>query len=392
MKKLTVREVDVRGRRVLVRVDYNVPLQGLKIQDDSRIRETLPTLRYLLEQKAKIVLMAHAGRPKAKDPALSLKPMGARLSELLKTPVKTLDDCVGPGVLEAVKNLRPGEFVLLENLRYYPGEELDEPAFAAALAALGDVYVNDAFGVSHRAHASVHSVPRNFKQACAGFLMEKEIGELGRLVENPDKPFVAVLGGAKVSDKISVIERLLPKLDTLLIGGAMAYTFIKSAGVSVGNSLVENDKLEVAQSIRAAALARGVNLLLPRDHRVVRNIRDSLDMRLQSGAIPNDWMGIDIGNMAIQEFKSELVKARTVFWNGPLGAFEMEAFAKGTFEIARAIAALSATKIIGGGDTALAVERAGVRDRMTHVSTGGGASLEFLEGKELPGIAALTDG
>jgi phosphoglycerate kinase len=391
MKKLTVREADVRGKRVLMRVDFNVPLQGQKIEDDTRIRESLPSIQYLTNLGAKTVLMAHAGRPKGKDPALSLKPMGARLSELLSRPVKVTDDCIGASARETVGKMKNGDVTLLENLRFHPEEEKDDANFAGELAALGEVYVNDGFGVSHRAHASVHGVPKRFPKAYAGFLMEKEIRELGRLVENPEKPFVMLLGGAKVSDKIGVIENLLPKLSALLIGGAMAYTFMKSAGLEVGNSLVEMDKLDVARSIREKAQKSGVSIFLPRDHKVVRNIRDSLDLRVQSQVIPRDWLGIDIGPMTLQDFKGELVKAKTVFWNGPLGAFEIEAFSKGTIDMAKYLAGLKCVKVVGGGDTASAVEKAGVKDKMTHVSTGGGAALELLEGKELPGIAALTN-
>jgi phosphoglycerate kinase len=391
MSKLTIRDAQVRDRRVLMRVDFNVPLQRGKVQDDTRIRETLPGIRHLLGQEAKLVLMAHAGRPKGKDASLSMKPIGARLSELLGKPVRTLEDCVGPAVRDAVQGLKPGETVLLENLRYYPGEEKDDPAFAKELAALGEVYANDGFGVSHRAHASVHAVPKLFPKAYAGLLMEKEIRELGRLLEKPEPPFIAVLGGAKVSDKIVVIENLLPKLNALLIGGAMAYTFIKSAGLAVGSSLVENDKLEVASQIRYRARDLGVKIVLPRDHRVVRSIHDSMDARVQNGTISEGWMGVDIGPMTVQDFKGELSRAKTVFWNGPLGAFEIDAFAVGTREIARFLGTSRAVRVIGGGDTAAAVEKAGVKEKMTHVSTGGGAALEFLEGKELPGIAALTN-
>lgn len=391
MKKLTIRDADIRGKRVLLRVDFNVPLQGLKIEDDTRIRESLPTIQYLVNLGAKTILMAHAGRPKGKDAALSLKPMGKRLSELLSRPVNVLDDCIGAPVNDAAGRMKNGDVILLENLRFHPEEEKDDPKFAEELASLGEVYVNDGFGVSHRAHASVHAVAQRFPKAYAGFLMEKEIRELSLLLENPERPFVAILGGAKVSDKITVIENLLPRLNTLLIGGAMAYTFMKSAGLEIGSSLVEGDKLDVARSIRDKAVAAGVNIILPRDHRVVRNIRDSMDLRVQSQVIPRDWLGIDIGPMTLQDFKGELAKAKTVFWNGPLGAFEIEAFSKGTIEMAKYLAGLRCVKVIGGGDTASAVEKAGVKDKMTHVSTGGGAALEFLEGKELPGIAVLSN-
>lgn len=375
---------------MLIRFDFNVPIRGGKIEDDSRIRQSLPTLKYVLAQGGKAVLMSHLGRPKGREASLSLQPVAQRLSSIAGKPVRLLPDCIGAKVRDEVGKLEAGDAVLLENLRFHPGEEKNDPTFAKELATLGDVYVNDAFGVSHRAHASVDAVPRMFKSACAGFLMEKEIEQLGRLLESPEKPFVAIFGGAKVSDKILVIENLLKRVDKMLIGGAMAYTFIKSAGIGVGASLVENDRVEVAGRIMEDARKAGVKIVLPRDHRVVRSVMDSMDARACDGAIPDGWMGVDIGPKTIQEFKGELAGARTVLWNGPLGAFEIESFAKGTEEIARALAEMSAVRVVGGGDTGAALEKYRVADKMTHVSTGGGACLEFLEGKELPGVQALV--
>jgi phosphoglycerate kinase len=389
VKRLSIRDVPLKGRRVLLRVDLNVPIRGGRIEDDTRIRLSLPTLKYVLDQGGKGVLMSHLGRPKGREEALSLKPVAQRLSSILGKPLRLLSDCIGAKVRDEVGKLGAGEAVLLENLRFHPGEEKNDPTFAKELATLGDVFVNDAFGVSHRAHASVDAVPRMFKTACAGFLMEKEIEQLGLLLESPQKPFVAIFGGAKVSDKILVIENLLKRVDKMLIGGAMAYTFIKSTGIGVGASLVENDRVEVAGRILEDARRAGVKIVLPRDHRVVRSVMDSMDARACDGAIPDGWMGVDIGPKSIQEFKGELAGAKTVLWNGPLGAFEIESFAKGTEEIARTLGDMSAVRVVGGGDTAAALEKYRVADKMTHVSTGGGACLEFLEGKEFPGVQAL---
>lgn len=390
MKKLSIHDVPLKGKRVLVRVDFNVPIRSGRIEDETRIRETLPTLQHVLAQGGKAVLMTHLGRPKGRDPGLSLKPVSLRLAGLLGKPVAMLDDCIGAKAREGVAKMKPGEAVMLENLRFHPGEEKNDETFAKELASLGDVYINDGFGVSHRAHASVSAVPKLFKAACAGLLLQKEIEQLGRLLEDAPKPFVAVFGGVKVSEKILVIENLLKRVNKMLIGGAMAYTFIKAAGIPVGASLVENDRVDVAGKILQAARSQGVKIVLPRDHRIVRSVMDSMDARACSGTIPEGWMGVDIGPMTVQEFKGELAGAKTILWNGPLGAFEMESFARGTQEVARTIAETSAVKVVGGGDTAAAVEKYGLTAKMTHVSTGGGAAIEFLEGKELPGIAALT--
>jgi len=391
VKRLSLRDVPLKGKRVLVRVDMNVPVRGGKVEDDTRIRESLPTIKHIVDQGGKAILMSHLGRPKGREEALSLKPVAQRLSSILGKPVRMLPDCIGAKVREEVGKLAPGETALLENLRFYPGEEKNDPTFAKEIATLGDVYVNDGFGVSHRAHASVDGVPRLFKSACAGLLLEKEVQQLSRLLEAPAKPFVAIFGGAKVSDKIQVIENLLRLVNKMLIGGAMAYTFMKSAGLAVGASLVENDKVDLAKKILDQARKTGVKIVLPRDHRVVRSVMDSMDARPCDGPIPDGWMGVDIGPKAIQEFKGELAGAKTVLWNGPLGAYEIESFAKGTEEIARTLAEMSgAVRVVGGGDSAAAVEKYRLADKMTHISTGGGACLEFLEGKELPGIEALS--
>lgn len=379
MKKLTIRDIDVRGRRVLVRVDFNVPLKDGAVEDDTRIRESLPTIRYLLDNGAEqVVLMSHAGRPKGQDPSLSLKPVAQRLGQLLGRPVPLVEQPTG-------------NICLLENLRFDPGEEKDDEAFAKRLAAYGDVYVNDGFAVSHRAHASVHAIAKFFPIRAAGLLLQKEIEHLSKLMENPEKPYVAVLGGAKVSDKILVIENLLKRVDVLIIGGAMAYTFMKSMNIPVGASRVEEDRLDVARNIREAAHRAGVKLVLPKDHVVARKPEAGERTQVHEHSILDGWMGLDIGPRSVFDFQGELKKAKTVLWNGPMGVFEIPEFSNGTRRIAEFLAQLDATKIVGGGDTVAAVEKFGVKNRMTHVSTGGGACLEFLEGKQLPGIAVLSD-
>ena len=390
MNKKTVRDVEVSGKRVLVRVDFNVPLENITVSDDTRIRAALPTIQYLIDRKAKTILCSHLGRPKGKpDPAYSLGPVGVRLSQLLRRGVLTAPDCVGPVVQVLVNTLQPGDVLLLENLRFHPEEEANEAGFAQALASLADVYVDDAFGSAHRAHASTAGVAERLP-AVAGFLMERELTFLGRALADPARPFIAILGGAKVSDKIAVISNLLGKVDTLLIGGGMANTFLKAQGKEVGDSLVENDKLDVARTLLHAGHDK---LILPVD--VV--IADRFDAqarwrRVEVGDVPPRWRIVDIGPKTIERFKGHVHGAGTVVWNGPMGVFEMAPFAVGTFAIARALAALkSATTIIGGGDSAAAVEQAGVAEQVTHISTGGGASLEFLEGRELPGVAVLQD-
>ncbi|MFQ6057717.1 MAG: phosphoglycerate kinase [Anaerolineae bacterium] len=389
MRKKTIRDLDVEGKRVLVRVDFNVPLAEHKVADDTRIVATLPTIRYLLDHGAALILMSHLGRPKGKVvPEMRMDPVAERLRELLGQPVKKLDDCVGPQVEAAVKAMKPGEVLLLENLRFHAAEERNDPRFARQLASLADIYVNDAFGTAHRAHASTEGVA-HYLPAVAGFLMEKELAFLGQALVAPEHPFIALLGGAKVSDKMGVIENLLPRVEALLIGGGMANTFLKARGYEVGQSLVEDDRLEEARGLLAEA---GGKLVLPVDVVVAEEFSAQAQWRVvDAGEVPPQWRIMDIGPRTVAFFKEKLAEARTVVWNGPLGVFEFAPFAQGTFAIARALAELKATTIIGGGDSAAAVERAGVADRMTHISTGGGASLEFLEGKELPGVAALQD-
>ncbi len=388
MNKKTVRDIDVRNKRVLTRVDFNVPIKDGKVTDDTRIVASLPTIRYLVEQGAKVVLMSHLGRPKGREEKSSLRPVAARLEQLLGRPVMFAPDTIGPEVKQIVDQMKPGDVVLLENVRFYPEEEKNDPEFAKKLASLGDVYVNDAFGSAHRAHASTEGVAK-YLPAVSGFLMEKELNYLGQALANPAHPFVAILGGAKVSDKIKVIENLLPKVDSLLIGGGMANTFLAGKGLNVGESLVENDKLDVAKDLLQKG---GSKIVLPVD--VV--VADKFDPNAQTKIVPVDqvpasWRILDIGPKTVQAFERILSGAKTVVWNGPLGVFEMPPFAKGTIEIAKRLANSNATTIIGGGDSAAAVEQAGVADKMTHISTGGGASLEFLEGRTLPGVAALQD-
>jgi phosphoglycerate kinase len=389
MNKKTVRDINVVGKRVLVRVDFNVPLKEGAVSDDTRIRAALPTLNYLLDQGAALILCSHLGRPKGKVvPELKMDPVAARLSKLLDRPVSKLDDCVGPEVETAVQAMQAGDIVLLENTRFHPEEKKNDPEFARQLAALADVYVNDAFGSAHRAHASTEGVT-HYLLAVAGLLMEKELEFLGQAVENPEHPYVAILGGAKVSDKVGVIESLLKQCDRLLIGGGMANTFFKAMGFEVGDSLIEEEAVPVAQSLLKSAPGQ---LILPVD--VV--IADAFDNDANTRVVaPNEvtvgWRILDIGPKTVPTFESALSGARTVVWNGPLGVFEMENFARGTFAVAEVLANLNAVTIIGGGDSAAAVRQAGLVDRMTHVSTGGGASLEFLEGKALPGVVALAD-
>ena len=390
MRKKTLRDVEVKGRRVLVRVDFNVPLEDGAVGDDTRIKAALPTIRHLIDGGAKTILCSHLGRPKGKpDPKYSLAPVATRLGELLGKKVPFAPDCVGPTVEKLVASMKPGDVLLLENLRFHAEEEKNDAAFARALAALADLYVDDAFGSAHRAHASTAGVADHLP-AVAGFLMERELDFLGRALADPVRPFVAILGGAKVSDKIAVIENLLGKVDALLVGGGMANTFLKAQGREIGKSLVENDKVAVAEKLLREA---GSKLLLPVDAVVGDRLDAGAERRtVDVASVPPGWLILDIGPKTIAAFTDRLRGAKTVIWNGPMGVFEMELFAAGTFAIARALAGLSgATTIIGGGDSAAAVEQAGVADRITHVSTGGGASLEFLEGKELPGVAVLQD-
>jgi phosphoglycerate kinase len=390
MNKKTVRDIQVKGKRVLVRVDFNVPQDKAgNITDDTRIRAALPTIQYLVDKGAKVVLCSHLGRPKGKvAEEFRMTPVAKRLSDLLGKPVLKTDDCVGAAVEKAVASMKAGDVLLLENLRFHAEEEGNDPAFAKQLAALGDVYVNDAFGTAHRAHASTEGVA-HYLPAVAGFLMEKEINFLGQALADPPRPFVAILGGAKVSDKIKVIENLLPKVDKLIVGGGMANTFLKAQGLDVAASLVELDKVDLAKSLIKSG---GSKLVLPTD--VVVADAFAADAKHQTVAVdkvPAGWRILDIGPNTAELFAKVLKDAKTVVWNGPMGVFEFPAFAEGTVALAKALAKSKATTIIGGGDSAAAVEQAGVADKMTHISTGGGASLEFLEGQVLPGVAALLD-
>ncbi|MCO5297882.1 MAG: phosphoglycerate kinase [Fimbriimonadaceae bacterium] len=386
--KLSVSDMDVTGKRVLVRCDFNVPLQDGAITDDRRIVEALPTIRYLLGRDASVILCSHLGRPKGVTPALSLAPVAERLGELLGQPVPLLPDCVGPDVEEACLELHPRQIVLLENLRFHPEEEQNDPAFAAQLAKPAQAYVNDAFGTAHRAHASTEGVAHLLPGA-AGFLVQKEIDFLGTALESPGHPFVAVLGGAKVKDKIAVIDALLPKVDRLIIGGGMAFTFLKAQGFEIGKSLLDESHLEYAA---ATLKAHGDKLMLPTDVVATGELApDAPHHVVAADSIPADELGADIGPASTEAFAEVIRSAQTVVWNGPMGVFEMAAFAHGTRGVAKAMAECSGTTIVGGGDSAAAIEQFGFADRVSHVSTGGGASLEFLEGKVLPGIAALQD-
>jgi len=395
--KLSVRDLDIPGKRVFVRVDFNVPLKDGTIGDDTRIRASLPTIRHVIEHGGTAVLASHLGRPKGKtNPSMSLKPVADRLAALIGRPVAFASDCVGDAVKALVTDVHTSGrgLVLLENLRFHAEEERNDPAFAAALAALCDgLYVDDAFGAAHRAHASVEGITHHVKKAAAGLLMEQELQYLGHALESPDRPFVAILGGAKVSDKIEVIENMLGKVDRLLIGGAMAYTFLKSRGVEVGHSLVEDDKLADARRITDAAKTRGVPLELPVDHLVTDKPEPGTAFEALDVGDPRIGlrMGVDIGPKTIAAYTTAIADAKTVVWNGPMGVFEVEVFAGGTNAIARAVASVHGTTIIGGGDSIAAVKQAGLADKITHISTGGGASLEFLGGRVLPGVAALTD-
>ncbi|MCL7453750.1 MAG: phosphoglycerate kinase [Anaerolineae bacterium] len=390
MNKKTIQDVDVRGKRVLVRLDLNVPLQEGEVADDTRIQAALPTIRYLLDREASVILCSHLGRPKGQvDDSLKMEPVARRLAELLERPVTKLDDCVGPQVESAVAQAGPGDVILLENTRFHPEEKANDPEFARQLAALAELYVNDAFGSAHRAHASTEGVA-HYLPAVAGFLMEKELEFLGRVLASPEHPFVAILGGAKISDKIGVIENLLDRVDVFLIGGGMANTFLKAEDYDVGDSLVEDGSLDVARSLLQQA---GDKLILPVDVTVADRFEaEAFSQVVAAGNVPRGWRILDIGPRTLELFQGHLENARTVVWNGPMGVFEFAKFAQGTEAVARMLANLSgATTVIGGGDSAAAVKRVGLDDKMTHVSTGGGASLEFMEGKTLPGVAALLD-
>jgi phosphoglycerate kinase len=392
--KLTLDDIELGKRRMLVRVDFNVPLEEGRVADDTRMQASLPTIRKILVSGGSAVLMSHLGRPKgAVVSKYSLRPVAARLSELLSLPVAFASDCVGPEALRLATALSPGHVLLLENLRFHPEEEADDPGFASQLAKLGDGYVNDAFGSAHRAHASTSALPKLFKDAAAGYLMERELKYLGGALTHPERPFVAILGGAKISGKIDVLTHLLGRVDRLLVGGGMAFTFLKAQGIEVGRSLVEPDRLEMASQLLKDDVAG--KIVLPVDCVAASDIEKATGCKVVAiDKIPSDKMGLDIGPATVDRFCAALVGSRTILWNGPMGVFEKEAFAGGTFEMARAVANATdrgATSIIGGGDSAAAVVRTGTSQRMSHISTGGGASLEFLEGKELPGVAALAD-
>jgi phosphoglycerate kinase len=395
--KLFIEDLDVAGKRVIVRVDFNVPLKDGVVENDKRLKESMPTIKYLVGKGAKVILMSHLGRPDGKCvPDMSLAPVANALSGLLGKEVKFATDCIGEPAKSAVASLKNGDVLLLENLRFHPEEEENDPAFCKALASLADVYVNDAFGSAHRAHASTEGITKFVPQAASGYLMKKELDYLGDALSNPKRPFVAVLGGSKVSSKIDVIQNLLPKVDKLILGGGMTYTFLKAQGLEIGKSIVENDKIDYAKSL----LVQGKDKIVLPDDCV---ISDKFDFKARTvgelktvpaNAIPKDWQALDIGPASIAKFEKILAEAKTVVWNGPVGVFEIDATAKGTLAIAAALAkatANGATTIVGGGDSASAVKKAGVQSKVSHVSTGGGASLEYLEGKVLPGVAALTD-
>lgn len=392
MDKLSIDDLDLKGKRVLIRVDFNVPLHKGKVTDDTRIKASLPTIRKVLEEGGKAILISHLGRPKGKvKEDLRLNPVAERLEELLKGRVKKLDDCIGEEVKKAVFELRDGEVILLENLRFHKEEETNDPEFAKKLASLADVFINDAFGTAHRAHASTAGVTKFLPSAC-GYLLKTEIEYLGKVLSNPERPFIVILGGAKVSTKIGVIKNLLDKADIFIFGGGMAYTFFKARGVEIGKSLVEEDKIELAKEILIEAIRKGIPILLPIDHVITNKIAADAKVKVvqRLGISPN-WQAVDIGPATIAKFGHAIEKGKTILWNGPMGIFEIEPFSKGTFAIAKLLADSKATTIIGGGDSAAAIAQVGLTDKMSHVSTGGGASLEFLEGRELPGVVALTD-
>ena len=394
MEKKTIRDIDVTGKRVLVRVDLNVPMDEKTgaILDDTRIKAIVPTVSYLIDKKARIILCSHLGRPNGKVvESMRLTPIAQRLSSIIGKPVATTRDCIGPEVEKAAASLKDGELLLIENLRFHPEEEKNDAEFSKALAKLADIYVNDAFGTAHRAHASTEGVAR-YLPAVAGFLMEKEIGTMGKALSNPSRPFASIIGGAKISDKIGVLDNILEKVNILLIGGGMVATFLKAMNYEVGKSSVESDKLDLAKKLMDKAKTKNVKLLLPLDVVVAdKSAADAKSKTVPIDKVPDDWFIMDIGHKTIDVFEGELKQCKTIIWNGPMGIFEYPKFSRGTASIAKTLAGLKATTIIGGGSTAEAVEEMGLANKMTHVSTGGGASLEFLEGKSLPGVAALQD-
>ena len=386
--------IDLKGKRVFIRVDFNVPLSDdKKVSDDTRIKAALPTINYAIEKESKIILASHLGRPKGKIVNdMSLKPVADHLSSLLNKKVNFVPDTIGEMVQNEISSLKEKDVILLENLRFYPGEEKNDPEFSKQLASLCDIYINDAFGAVHRAHASTVGMVRYVKEKGAGFLIKKELKYLGEALSNPKRPFVAMLGGAKVSDKIGVIENLLTKVDKLLIGGGMAYTFLKAQGVEIGNSLLETDKVGLAKNLLKEANQNGIEVLLPEDHLIAKKVDAKAETKaISNKEIPSGWMGVDIGEKTIEKFSFIIKEAKTVFWNGPMGIFEIEAFSRGTMMIAKALAESNAISIVGGGDSVAAINKAKVAQKITHISTGGGASLEFLEGKKLPGIAILEE-
>jgi phosphoglycerate kinase len=392
MNKLSISDLDLKGKRVFLRVDFNVPLADGRITDDTRIQAALPSILYVIEKDGRLILASHLGRPKGKpEPKYSLKPVAQRLSELLKKTVLFAPDCIGPEVERMVAGLNPGGVLLLENLRFHAEEEKNDPHFAKQLAALGDVYVNDAFGAAHRAHASTAGIASYVKQAAAGFLMQKEIESLTHALTRAEKPYVAIVGGAKISDKIDLIQNFINIADTILIGGAMAYTFLRAKDIPTGKSLVENDKIDLARNLLQKASEKGVSIELPVDHVVAPSLESTSSQVTPVNQTAADQMGLDIGPETVRRYSEIISKAKTIVWNGPMGVFENPKFAEGTFAIARAVADSKAFSIVGGGDSAAAVAKSGMESKITHISTGGGASLEFLSGQKLPGVEVLTN-